>query len=272
MYNKPTDEEIYGQELDMPNDDYRPPSPHKNKKPLPLWLLITLGVVLLFGLAAGSWMYFAGNNDDPADTTATETETDQDIPEPDAAAEGADVTANFSLESTRSSNPRMEFEYPDTWTVNEEGDDVTLTSPAFRLSTIDGAEVDNAHFKLYFRQGARDADSTYIGRGVATLASEQIEYSNPATGQREETFLQFFGLDATNNLSFMMIAGNFQLSPGDTLGPDFGRDGDSYIIVGGYSSDTLEDDLDMYQVSPDYFRSTNAYEQAVDIIKSLRLL
>ena len=266
------DEEIYGQELDMPKDDYRPPSPHKNKKPMPLWLLITIGVLFIVGIGAGAWFYLANNDDEPPEPDTTETTSEEEPAEPDPAADGSDVTTNFSLESTRTTNPRLEFSYPDTWTVDEDGDDVTITSPNFSFSTVNGDEVNDGHFKLYFRQGARDVDSAYIGRGVAALSSQQINYDDPATGQRDETFLQFFGLDATNNLSFMLIAGNFELSSGDTLGPDFGRDDDSYIIVGGYSSAELEDDLDMHQVAPDYFRSTNAYEQAEAIIKSLRIL
>lgn len=271
--NVSPEDELYGQSLDMPDDEYTPPSPHKNKKPLPKFAFVALASLFVVGLGgAAAWFFISGSDesDKPSDTDAQQT---QDITqEAGPVADGSDVTTDFEIATQRTTSPRMDIAYPNTWTLVDEGEDVSIISPRFSFTTLAGEEIANGYFKLYFRQGARDVDSSYIGRGVAALPSQPLKYSNPSIGQREETSLQFFGLDTSNNLSFMMIAGNFQLITGDILGPDFGRDGDSYIIAGGYSSDELEDDLQMHSVNTQYFQSTNAYKQAVDIIKSLGLL
>ncbi len=271
MQNKPTEDEIYGKPLDLPDDDkYRPPSPH-NKRNFTKPVLIILALFALGGIGYGGWLFFT-SSDTPDETAQEQTNNEEDIPENDLVAAGADITSTFELETERTTRPRLEITYPDTWSLFEQDDAVVLESPAFSYTTRTGQEVDDGSFKLYFRQGAREVDSSYIGRGVAALASQTITYSDPALGQREDTNLQYFGLDTSDHIAFFLIAGNFQLSPGDTLGPDYGREADAYIIAGGYTSPELEDDLQMHPVSAEYFRSTNAFEQALDIIKTLRIL
>ncbi len=266
---QPKEEEIYGKPLDLPEDDYRPPSPHQRRnftKPI----LIILIILAVGGLGYGAWVVFNGEND-TAEQSIIEPE-EQPVEAPDPRLDGEDVTTEFQLETTRTSNPRMEVTHPDSWTLFDEGDAVWVESPGFSFTTNGGQTVTDGIFRIYFRQGAREVDSGYIGRAVATLPSDQITYSDPATGQREDSNLQFFGLDRTDHISFFMIAGNFNLSVGDTLGPDFGADGESYIIAGGYTSAELEDDLQFYAIPSQTFRDTNAYQQARDIITSLRLL
>ena len=68
-----------------------------------------------------------------------------------------------------------------------------------------------------------------------------------------------------------MVAGNFQLNKGDTLGPDYGKEPETFIVTGGYSSSVLTDDLATNKVPLDSYRQTNAYKQAIAIIKSLKL-
>ncbi len=69
-----------------------------------------------------------------------------------------------------------------------------------------------------------------------------------------------------------MIAGNFSLQKDESLGPEYGREPETYIIAGGYSSTELTDDLATNQVGLEYFSQTNAYKQAIEILKSLKIL
>lgn len=267
-----TDEEIYGQDVTLPDEEatYRPPSPHKNRKSPPFLLigLIVAAVIIGAGVAA----FLTMRNGDGEDVATPAVEAPETDPEPTPADAEGDATTDFNLEEARSTMPRMEFRYPDTWDLYQQDNAVWFESPALSFITSAGEQIDNGFFRLYIRQGARDIDSQYIARGIASRSSQQLTYVNPATDQREDTFLQFFGQDSGANTAFIMVSGNFELSPGDTLGPGFGADGESYIIVGGYTSGALEDDLATHPVSSEYFTSTNAYDQAVDIIKSLRLL
>ena len=271
------DDEILGEPLDLPEqqNDYKQPSKTKKTRPARNWKkpLVIVGVVLL--LAGGGFAVWTLLDNDESDEAATQEQPITD--EETAAAENVldpsdDVPEATDTETTRTSAPRMEVTYPTTWTLTEGDDDVTVESPAFSFATRAGEQIDNGVFRLYFRQGARDADSTYIGQGVAALPSQQISYTDPALGQREDTNLSFFGMNETNHLAFFFVAGNFTLEPGDTLGPDYGQEAETYIIAGGYSSPALEDDLEMHQVPIDYFQSTRAYEQAIGIIESLQLL
>lgn len=266
------DEEIYGQDVTLPDEEatYRPPSPHKNRKSPPFLLIGLIVAAIIIGAGVAAFLTMRNGDGEEASTPAVEApETDT---EPTIADDEGDATTDFSLEEARSTTPRMEFSYPDTWDLYQQDNAVWFESPALSFTTAAGEQIENGFFRLYIRQGARDIDSQYIARGIASRSSEPLTYDNPATDQREDTLLQFFGQDSGGNTAFIMVSGNFELSPGDTLGPDFGADGESYIIVGGYTSGALEDDLATHPVSSEYFTSTNAYDQAIDIIKSLRLL
>jgi len=68
-----------------------------------------------------------------------------------------------------------------------------------------------------------------------------------------------------------MIAGNFQLNTGETLGPSYGKESETFIVAGGYSAKDLTDDMATNKVPTQGYNQTNAYKQALDIVKSLQL-
>lgn len=160
---------------------------------------------------------------------------------------------------------------PVSWNSTEtENNGVRIESPEFRYKTLTKGEV-MGNFRINIRMSARVQDSKYIGRGYATQPSENLIYSKPALGQRANTFLTKFGLDTPDNFAYFLIAGNYNLTKGDTLGPDYGKEPDTYIISGGFSSKDLTDDFATNQVSIDFTKTSNAYKQAVDILKTLQL-
>jgi hypothetical protein len=68
-----------------------------------------------------------------------------------------------------------------------------------------------------------------------------------------------------------MIAGNYSLKQGDTLGPNYGKEPETFIVAGGFSSKDLKDNLATNLVDPVVLDSSNAYKQAIEIVKSLQL-
>jgi len=165
----------------------------------------------------------------------------------------------------------LSFTYPDTWKVTETTDrGVRVESPTFTYTTLEKGDV-SGQFRIYIRKGARAADGKIIGRGVAIQPSEKLVYTKPAPDQRKDTLLSLFGLDMKDNFGFFMIAGNFQLQAGDTLGPDYGKEPDAFIVAGGYSSADLTDDMATNTVAISTLPTSNAYKQAVEILKSLQL-
>lgn len=258
--------------MDLPGEPTVTPEPNKkggfSKKRV---VMIAVAVVLLAGVGFTYALLTnkdtdktadSDNQSPPAQTTNTNTtSTTTDIP-----------TTTITKEY-KSDFPRIKFTYPENWqvTADSQSAGVRIESPTFTYKTINGNSVDGV-FRIYIRQGSRQVDSTYIGRGIAMQTSETLTYEDPAPGQRPETNLSFFGLDTADNFAYYMIAGNFLLQKGESLGPEYGREPETYIIVGGYSSQELTDDIAMNQVPTTEFSQTNAYKQSLEIVKSLQLL
>jgi hypothetical protein len=163
------------------------------------------------------------------------------------------------------------FDYQSNWTVTETDDSgIRLESPSFKYTDINGKPT-NGNFRIYIRKGARPSDSKYIGRGVALDDSTKVVYAKPAPGQRTDTLVTNFGLDDTTNFAYFFVAGNFQLKTGDTLGPNYGKEKETYIIAGGYSTPDLKDDMSMSQLPSSYIKTSSAYKLGLDVVKSLQL-
>lgn len=256
--------------LELPGEPERTSSVRKTKKPFPTRkLIIVIAIIALGGIAFGVYK-FVWNKDTPASSNTSQDTTPETTTQTSSGP--TDVPTVSETKTFEGNFPRSELTYPANWTAMETADrGIRVESPEFSYTLVDGTET-TGHFRIYIRQGAREIDSKYIGRGVASLPSEILTYVEPAPGQRTETNLSFFGLDTDDHFAFFFIAGNFTLQKGDTLGPSYGREAETYIISGGYSAKTLADDLATHPVPLEYFNQTSAYAQALDILKSLKLL
>lgn len=251
--------------MDIPGEPMHSKPPKKSKKFNPKVIIALIAVALLGG-AAFLIMHFANKDKAPANNQQTQTETN--IPEADNTP--ADVPTASENKKHTADFPRVEFTYPSNWNVSENDRGIRIESPEFSYKKHDNTTT-TGNFRLYIRQGARSVDSSFIGRGVATKPSQTLTYSDPAPGQRAETNLSFFGLDSPDHFAFLFIAGNFSLNVGDTLGPDYGKEPETFIISGGYSQKSLTDDMATNPVSLDEFDQKNAYTQAIEILKSLKV-
>lgn len=232
-------------------------------------LLLVLSGLIVLGAMGFSLALFT-SKEAPPKTVVDTPQASQQTASPSGTN---DIPPAGSPKVLKSDFPRVEFTYPDTWEVieNRDQESIRIESPQFSYTSIGGSAV-TGKFRIYIRQGARQQDSKFIGRGVAAQPSEKLIYLAPSSNQRPETNLSFFGLDSSDNFAFFLIAGNFSLQKDETLGPEYGTEPETYIIAGGYSSDELTEDLAMNPVPLDYFSTTNAYKQGTDIIKSLKIL
>lgn len=267
----PEDEDaILGAPLEMPDGDephHKPPSTRASRPRRALVKklgLIVLILAALAGLALGAWHLTHGKKSTPSQSVGQTTGSQ-------TAPKTSDVPAAGTTKVFSSDNLALQLTYPTTWTTTETSDSgLRVESPTFNYQTVNKGVV-NGNFRIYIRQQARASDSTYIGRGVAAQPSIALTYTKPAPTQRQTTYLTNFGLDTPDNFAYFMIAGNFNLKKGDSLGPNYGKEQGTFIIAGGYSGKDLKDDMATNQVPLAGFDSTNAYKQAVDIIKSLQL-
>ncbi len=229
---------------------------------------VLLGTVVLAAMIFGG-IKLLGNKKPAENTTASTPQTEQ-IASDDASEN--DVPDTDKTSAYENGFLGIKLTHPETWiaTESETQDSVRLESPAFNYLTTDSKDV-SGNFRIYVRKGARPADSKFIGRGVALQPSEKLTYTKPAVGQRTETNLTLFGIDTSDNFALFLIAGNYSLNKGDTLGPNYGKEAETYIIGGGFSSKELKDDLATNAVAPELLKSSNAYKQALEILKSLQL-
>ncbi len=256
----------------MANDQKHPayaPMPPKSPqqrsfKKLPVIILMS---AVILG-AAGFIIWKTVQKDTPVATPATS--SNQEESSAQKTQPSSDVPDSSASETYQSNALSVAFKHPTTWKVSEANGGIRVESPSFTFPSRYQGEV-SGNFRIYIRQGARKVDGTYIGRGYAVKPSEKLVYTQPAVGQRSETLLSSFGYDTTDNFAFFLIAGNFQLAPGDTLGPDYGKEAETYIITGGYASPSAVDDLSAIPVSLNYYQTTNAYRQALAILGSLQL-
>lgn len=250
------------------SNNFPPPEPKSPAVSRKRLILVIAGLIII-GAIGFAVAIFTSKPEKPAPSEPVKEETLQN----NKSELVGDVPQAAGTKTFKGDFPRVEFTYPDNWTVieNKEQEGIRVESPEFSYMNINGGTV-KGNFRVYIRQGARQVDSEYIGRGVAAQQSETLSYKAPAPGQRAETNLSLFGLDSSDNFAFYMIAGNFSLQKDESLGPEYGREPDTYIVAGGYSSKELTDDLAMNQVPLEIFSQTNAYKQSIDILKSLKIL
>lgn len=247
----------------IPENQRYAPRPGKKRKSLLKKILITIGVLIMLIFAGFAIWYFILNkpkSDTPISTTSQP-------PKPSVPSDAPETSATQEFKST---SLALTLTYPNTWKVTEAAGGVRVESPDFSYTTLTQGSV-TGNFRIYIRKGAREVDGTYIGKGYAIKPSEKLTYLKPTANQRTDTLLSSFGYDDTDNFAFFMIAGNFPLVVGDTLGPKYGIEPDATLIVGGYSGKDLTDDFNMHTMPSDSYAKTNAYKQALTIIQSLQL-
>jgi len=246
---------------DLPRKSSFAPHPKKEGGGWLKKVAVILGILLLVSASAYAvWKYFLNDSDEK---TASE-QTAQTIGATQSEYKPASGTKEFTSTSVNTN-----FSYPSDWVVTEKDGGVKIESPKFTYVVSQGNNVEG-NFKAYIRKGARQVDSPYIGKGYAAKASQKLAYTNPAVGQRADTLLQTFGYDKPDNFAYIFLASSFQLDVGETLGPNYGKEPETILVVGGFSDASLTDDFAMNSVPLTEYEKQEAYKQAVAMIQSLQ--
>lgn len=252
---------------DTVQEQIPPVRPTVSKKAIIKKLLIALGVLLLIA-AAGFviWKFVLDKKDELAPV-----QTDQNqVQATDSESSNEQLQPEELTEDFKSDFLRLEFKYPQAWKVTESDNVILVKSPSFKLNDMTDNES-ISYFKIYIKRGANDADGKYLANAYAIEQSQKITYTEPASGQRKDTNLTDFGNATPDNFAFFVVQGNFNLAKGDTLGPKFAQEPDSFLIAGGFANDELTDGLATKTISIESFADNQAYLTAVEIVKSLKL-
>ncbi|HYF96784.1 MAG TPA: hypothetical protein VD947_01960 [Patescibacteria group bacterium] len=250
------------------NQEQIPPARASISKRTIIYRLVLAVIILavITGALFAAWKLIPSKNDNPAQSSENQAQTktpeDQD-PE-------SDIGDSRLSETYTSDFLRIDFKHPQSWKITEENSGLIIKSPTFKLQENTGAES-LSYFKIYIKRGATEGDGKYLGRGYAVADSEKIAYADPLPGQRKDSYLTNFGLETPDNFAYFIVQGNFNLMKGDTLGPKFASEADSFLISGGFSTDEQKEGLSTKIVSQDSYSGYPAYSTAVEIIKSLQL-
>lgn len=264
------DQYVDNEHMELPGENERPNESPKFKakknfkfpKKLFIGLLI---LIIVAGLAFAGWKLFA----DKEEVAQPQSQQPTNQSQTDNSSDEGLVSSELDKEYTNDFL-RLSFKYPSSWTVNDVDDAITIKSPDIKYKQNNGMET-TGYFKIYIKKGATQSDGEYLGKGYAVANSEKIAYSEPATGQRSETFLTDFGLETPDNFAYFIVQGNFDLKKGDTLGPSYAKEMDAYLISGGFSSSDQTENMATNIVSLDTYKSDEAYKVAIEIVKSLKI-
>lgn len=237
---------------------------HKQKRSIKPLIYAFTGLIGVAALGFVGYKVVTHKKSAATNTTVTQVETTAKQPA------SSDITQEDLSETYTSKLLSVGFSYPKSWKISESSSGIKIESPAFNYTPAEAASLDG-NFRIFIRQGSRDVDSKYIGSGIAIKPSEKLTYTSPAIGQRTETWLSSFGYNSADIFSYFLVAGNFQLERSDTLGPNYGKEPDTYLVVGGYSSLDNADDMAMNSVDLDYYATTTAYKEALQILASIQL-
>jgi hypothetical protein len=133
--------------------------------------------------------------------------------------------------------------------------------------TKDGASTKGV-FTLKFSKGGNEASQEAINSAKAVKESLLIGYADPTEQQRHYTNISYAGQNEAFN--FMVVTGSVAFKPGDPLDRTLNLSSDDYLIVGGYGADS-QNALAFDDVDPSNADQTVGYEQALDIVKSLKI-
>lgn len=229
--------------------------------------ILAITLILIAAGAVAAWKFIPEINKKDSDPTKT---SQSEANQQESTDQQADIGDTTLSETYTSDFLRITLKHPKSWQVSDDNNAVLVKSPNFKLKEKNGTETDS-YFKIYIRRGATQNDGTYLGKGYAIAQSEKLTYNDPATGQRKDTLLTNFGIDTPDNFAYFVVQGNFNLKKGDTLGPKFASEVDSFLIAGGFAGAEQKDGLSTKIVAEDSFAENPAYLTAVEIVKTLQL-
>lgn len=240
------------------------------KKWLNKKLLIIIGVVVAV-LVLGAAAFFLLTKDKKEDSTASTQTSQQQQAEEDE--EPAMPPAEAAVPQTyKSETLNIELTHRKDWTLAEDTEKklITLTSPKFTFQT--GNESKKDVFTLTIGFGATEEAQENIDNAKAVRDSLLIGYDAPTEAQRHYTNITYAGPpgDDSTLFEFFIVTGSVAFKANVPLSGGVVINSGDFLIAGGFGKDP-QHQLAFELVPAAELEQYAAYEQAVNIVKSLKV-
>lgn len=232
-------------------------------------LLIIIGAVVAV-LVLGAATFFLLTKDKKEETT-TNTQTSQQQGEENE--EPAMPPAEAAVPQTyKSETLNIELTHRKDWTLTEDAEKklITLTSPKFAFQT--GNESKKDVFTLTIGFGATEEAQENIDNAQAVRDSLLIGYDAPTEAQRHYTNISYAGPagEDSSMFEFFIVTGSVAFKTGVPLNGGVVINSGDFLIAGGFGKDA-QNQLTFELVPAAELEQYTAYEQAVNIVKSLKV-
>jgi hypothetical protein len=164
------------------------------------WPKVLSGVLILAAAVAGAYWFGSYKADAPAPANPHHTSS-ANLPTPSSQ------TAAVPTKHYDSTNYTLGFDYPEGWTVADNTTKLTVTSPAVKLTGLDGTAV-NTHVVITVQNQQATIPGYPATGAVAELDSDKLSYKQPTAVQRAQTYLSYLGYHKENGLDQLFITGD----------------------------------------------------------------
>lgn len=251
---------------DLNQTPLRSPAQKKGpSKKLLIIIAIVMGVLLL-----GAGAFFLLTKDKKEDTTTNQTSQQQQTEEdeePTLPPAEAAVPQTYKSEALN-----IELTHRKDWTLTEDAEKklITITSPKFTIQTSNESKKDVFTLKIGF--GATEEAQENIDNAKAVRDSLLIGYDAPTEAQRHYTNITYAGPpgDDSTLFEFFIVTGSVAFKTGVPLSGGVVINSGDFLIAGGFGKDA-QNQLTFETIPAAELEQYTAYEQAVNIVKSLKV-
>lgn len=178
-----------------PKREHVEPNYHKQLKDKSIFSYLVIVLVIVVLGAAIYWLFFAKESTNKSNQS-NKSESSSQI--------------SSSTKHYDSPNFYLGFDYPNNWTVNDNGGGImTVASPAMKLKDANGVSVDG-QVAMTIRDKSQKLTEFEKGNAVAVRNSEKIAYTKPTQTQRGSTYISFlqYATSPSQGLDGIYITGD----------------------------------------------------------------
>ena len=243
-------------------DEYQSAAPPPKKKRR--WPIIVLVLVLVLGAAAAAYKFGTKKAAPPKQPN---TQSSQN-----STSKTSTTTANVPTKHYDSTTYTLGFDYPENWTISDNPDKLTVTSPDLQLVGATGTKA-ATHVVVTIQNPVKTIPGYPANGAVAALASDKLTYKQPTAVQRAQTYLSYLGYKATG-LDALYITGDNGYQQGQNVPMGDIVKGNPLVSVTFVTCKTVDCSSGTptaVTLSADSWKTSDASKQVTALLQSMQL-